>query len=478
MSNIFIIQGQTELAAGIRYEVDCSAPPIGEGGMGRVYSGLKINERTGVRLPVAVKFLYGDLPQSMIERVKREASIQIHNDNLVEMHGMVTVEATDSAGQPVKRLHVVSELLQGVMLHDLLQGVTTDVYGQEVPFAQQMYKLYQEDRTMFAVKIVKNILSGIMALHDHGFIHRDIDPSNIMLTVDNKVKLIDFGIARKFGSLIEDRPLTTTGTFIGKAEYAAPELVLGDINHQNETTDIYAVGIVLFQLATGHKPFTGPTNEVLQKQQYERLPLDEISNPTLCAIIDKATDKIQSRRYQSAAEFRVDVDRMEREYKQTQHCVAAPVDPYSSVHNRRGGADSAYYQQSAEISNAGTQVIDESTEKKVQDVKTDRNHQKKEDKKNRKQKSKQQQPNSSTIIAENTVSSKHASTEAEHSGDLAKNGGGTVIVESSDSISSSTEPVIATVPEALGASQWQKFMPWAAAAIGGLVLGAIAGVIF
>lgn len=313
MSNIVKIQGAQERAAGIYYEVDCAAAPIGVGGMGRVYRGIRVEESTGVRRPVAVKFLYSDLPESMLKRVRREASIQIHNENLILMQGMVSVPATGPDGKTTMRLHVVSELLHGVMLHSLLQGVTTDTEGKEIAYAKELLQLYKADPQKFAILIVKNILSGIMALHDRGYIHRDIDPSNIMITSDHKIKLIDFGIVREIGKPeTEAAGHTRTGTFIGKAAYAAPELVLGDVENQNETTDIYALGIVLFELATGHKPFTGADQDVLHAQRFEPLPLDEIADSRLRNIIAKATEKSQARRYLSAAEFRVALEQMTR----------------------------------------------------------------------------------------------------------------------------------------------------------------------
>ena len=85
----------------------------------------------------------------------------------------------------------------------------------------------QNNKLEFAIFIVKNILSGIMALHDKGYIHRDLDPSNIMITADRKVKIIDFGIAKKLDSLnTQDQQLTNTGQFVGKAAYGAPEILL------------------------------------------------------------------------------------------------------------------------------------------------------------------------------------------------------------------------------------------------------------
>ena len=249
---LIYIQGENEKKKHIHYEVDPELPSLGEGGMGQVLKGVMVNETNGVRRDVAIKFLFEDLPAHAIERAKREASIQIHNENLVEMFGFIEVIENPDGPRPIKRYHVVSELLQGVMLFDLLNGKTTDKNGKEVPFAQELYSQYQNDRFGFAAFMVKNILSGLMALHDKGYIHRDLDPSNVMITTDGKVKIIDFGIAKRLDNLnTQDQQLTSTGQFIGKAAYAAPELVLGDVHHQDKTTDIYAVGIMLFQFITG-----------------------------------------------------------------------------------------------------------------------------------------------------------------------------------------------------------------------------------
>lgn len=309
--SIIRIQGEDEKRQNIHYEVDTSLPSLGEGGMGQVLRGVRVNEKNGLRQDVAIKFLFEDLPAHAIERARREASIQISNENLVEMFGFIEVVEQRPGREPLRRFHVVSELLQGVMLFDLLNGKTTDKYGNQVPYAQELYSKYQNDKFGFAVLIVKNILSGLMALHDKGYIHRDLDPSNIMITVDRKIKIIDFGIAKRLDSLnTQDQQLTSTGQFIGKAAYAAPELVLGDVHHQDKTTDIYAVGIMLYQFIVGSMPFEGTMAELIKHQLNDKIPVKAVPYKAIRRIISKATAKNQRERYQSAAEMRVDMEHL------------------------------------------------------------------------------------------------------------------------------------------------------------------------
>lgn len=305
------LQGRAEAKHGLYYEFDTEAEPLGVGGMGKVYEGRCVDERSGMTRKVAIKFMYDDLPDSAIERARREASIQIRNDNLVEMLGFIETETKDVLGESVKHYHVVSELLEGVSLDDMLQGKFLDRKGQVVQYAQKLYDDYRKDVYRFAIQVIRSVLTGLMSLHDAGYIHRDIDPTNIMVTSDGHIKLIDFGIAKQLRSLTtNDKSLTVAGVFMGKPEYAAPELVLGDIKSQGVTTDIYAMGILLFQCIVGHTPFEGDRHEVLHKQIHAKLPLHLIRNKELRKIVEKATQKNRADRYQSAAEFRVALERL------------------------------------------------------------------------------------------------------------------------------------------------------------------------
>ena len=310
--NIIKLQGEAEKRKGIYYEYDVDSIPLGEGGMGRVFKGYRVVERTGERKPVAIKAIYDNIPERVVERARREAEIQLDNDNLIRMYGFVETTAYYEGGSKSKvHYHVIMELLVGVTLESLINGITSDQNGMQIPFAAELHTQYSQNRIVAVIQIMKSILSGVMALHDKGFIHRDIDPSNVMITIDRKIKLIDFGICKQIVSLESvDKALTTTGVFMGKVNYAAPELVLGDVKSQNYTTDIYALGVLIFQLYTGHLPFSGTDQDILSSNLHKQLPLKEIERGDLRKIIHKATEKAQSKRYASVTEMRVDVERL------------------------------------------------------------------------------------------------------------------------------------------------------------------------
>lgn len=304
-----IIQDDKSRRQKIHYEFDLDSTPIGEGGMGVVYRGKKIDERNGITTDVAIKVLHDNLPDEVYARAEREASIQIKHTNLVEMYGLISEYEVDRFGMNRTHHYVISELLHGVDLSDLLNGKFDNSDGTENLFAKALYSKYLKNRKEASVEIIRNISSGVLALHDAGYIHRDIDPSNIMVTDNGCIKLIDFGIAKNLNTLdTRDRLTTSTGKFIGKAEYASPELVLGDVKNHNYTTDIYALGILLFRLLTGKLPFSGTQYEVLQKQLKSKVPVRLIEDAGMAKVVKRATEKSQSARYASVAEFRVAID--------------------------------------------------------------------------------------------------------------------------------------------------------------------------
>ncbi len=295
----------------IHYEYDPSSRPLGEGGMGVVYRGWQFNESSGSPREVAIKELKMGLEAHVIERARREANVRLKNDNLIEMIDFLEVRGKDELGLPVVRYYVISEFLHGVTLEKLLEGRVTDYEGVIIPYAQQMHGQYLSDPYHFALNIIRSLLSGLMALHDAGYIHRDIDPSNIMVTSDGHVKLIDFGIAKDIrGKFTDESSYTLVGQIIGKPKYAAPEQLQGIIDALGVPTDLYSVGIVLYQLVVGHVPFDGEMAIVLDMQRHKKVPLGEVKQAELRKVIRKATQKDRAQRYQSASEFRVAVDRL------------------------------------------------------------------------------------------------------------------------------------------------------------------------
>lgn len=309
--NIIRLQGEIEKHQGIYYEYDADVNPLGEGGMGQVYKGYRIVERTGEKMPVAIKAAYDGIPDRVVERARREASVQFDNENLVRMYGFVETVSVDAVGNRKVRYYMIMELLIGVTLEDLMFGIVTDQYGKQIPFASELYNQYQQNRDIAVVRIMKAILSGLMTLHDNGYIHRDVDPSNVMVTTEGKIKLIDFGICKQLVSLeSKDKSLTSSGEFIGKVNYAAPELVLGDVRSQDYTTDIYSLGVLLYQLCAGHLPFNGTDQEILAANLHKSLPLNEVKGSEFRRIIRKSTEKTQSKRYATVSEMRVDLEKM------------------------------------------------------------------------------------------------------------------------------------------------------------------------
>ena len=308
---IIRLQGDAEIRSGIYYEYDVDATPLGEGGMGRVFKGFRVSRKTGERTPIAIKVIYDNIPERIVERARREANIQMDNENLARMYGFIEMINYYEGGTKCKvHYYIIMELLVGVTLEDLMKGVISDQNGNEIPFAVELYNQYTQNRNVTVVRIMKSILSGLMALHDKGYIHRDIDPSNVMVTIDGKIKLIDFGICKQIESLESlDTALTATGVFMGKVNYAAPELVLGDVKSQSYTTDIYALGVLLYQLCSGRLPFSGTDLEIQNAHLRNSLPLKEVQHNKMRTIIRKATDKKQSKRYQSVVELRADLDR-------------------------------------------------------------------------------------------------------------------------------------------------------------------------
>ena len=309
------LQGPEEQLNGVFYEYDNESTPLGEGAMGRVFKGVRVVESTKEKIPVAIKCIFPNIPEHVIERARREASVRIDNPNLLRMYGFVeiiTSTVVNNTIQNAKSYYVIMELLDGVTLYELMQGKVTDASGYNVIALQEKHNNFVRNKANAIKDYLINILNGLSALHEAGYLHRDIDPSNIMVNRDGNIKLIDFGICKKQSTLnTQDKGLTAMGVFMGKVNYASPELVVGDVLHQNATTDIYAVGVLLFQLCTGHLPFSGADNEVLAAHMRQPLPVKESDIKPYRKIVAKATEKVQGKRYQSAGDMKADIESLQ-----------------------------------------------------------------------------------------------------------------------------------------------------------------------
>ncbi|MBN2714633.1 MAG: serine/threonine protein kinase [Deltaproteobacteria bacterium] len=232
---------------------------LGEGGMGAVYEAKHqlINRR------LAVKFLHPQYANNdeVVTRFQREAqaAAKIGHENIIEITDMGT--ADDDAP------YIVMEYLEGTDVKGLLESEGV----QSV------------ERT---ARILVQALAALQAAHDVQIIHRDLKPENIYLIQKSSnpdyVKLLDFGIS-KFKELETDgqKALTQTGTVLGTPHYMSPEQARGE---QNLTlrSDIYAMGVIMYQMLTGHLPFDAPNyNALLIKILTEDPPLPEVLNPDL-----------------------------------------------------------------------------------------------------------------------------------------------------------------------------------------------------
>ena len=297
----------------VYYEFDRDSTPLGEGGMGRIYQGFRVDTSYGMQSVVAIKCIKPELcgNASIIQRAQRESSVQIDHENLIRMYGFLSgAEYNNFSGGYVPTYYIAMERLIGINLDEVLfKGLTADKTGVPISIAEDVYSQYSEDRARAVASVMIPVLAGVQALHDAGYIHRDLDPSNVMLTQDGKIKVIDFGISKKIDGSASGANLTQPGQFLGKVAYAAPELILGDLASQGPATDIYALGVMLFQMIAGYLPVSGTDKEVMDAHLRGKLDFSGIEDKALRAIIEKASDPDLQNRYTSCNEMSEDLQK-------------------------------------------------------------------------------------------------------------------------------------------------------------------------
>ena len=251
---------------------------IGEGGMGLVYKGFDTN----LNCTVAVKALRSDFTrnQEMLSRFQGEGQIQAQlgdHPNIVPVYDFF--EEDDG-------WFLVMEYIEGETLQQLINRVG----------------LVPPNR---GLKIFKGILSATAHAHSKNIVHRDIKPSNVMVTSKDEAQVMDFGIAKQEGS----RGFTQTGGLVGSFHYMAPELFKGQ--PASKQSDVWSLGVTLFEILTGHLPFEGKGSEdimsLIMSISRDMTPSPQkyypyVPNEVETAVMDVLT-KDPSRRIQSAEEF-------------------------------------------------------------------------------------------------------------------------------------------------------------------------------
>src|SRR6266446_3627347 len=247
---------------------------LGAGGMGKVF---KVRNVISDRIE-AMKVLLPDLEQQpeLADRFMREIKVQasLQHPNIAALHTALRVD---------------NQLL---MLMELVEGITLDQRLQQGPVPLRN-----------AVDYIGQVLGALGYAHQHGVIHRDIKPANMMLTPKGTVKLMDFGIAKAAA----DRKLTMTGTTMGSLYYMSPEQIKG-MATLDARSDLYSVGVSLYELVTGKRPFDGDSQFAimaahLEKVQVAPITLDTNLPPMLNDVILMSIAKDPEQRFQSAQAF-------------------------------------------------------------------------------------------------------------------------------------------------------------------------------
>ncbi|HWC66240.1 MAG TPA: serine/threonine-protein kinase, partial [Thermoanaerobaculia bacterium] len=306
---------------------------LGAGGMGMVYEAEDADLGRHVAIKVLSAVLQDDQP--MLERFKREARAA----SALNHPGICTVYAIE---QHEGRPFIVMELIKGSTL------------------AEKMGRQPFEIRQLLDYGI--QIADALESAHSKGIAHRDIKPANFMINDRGQVKILDFGLAKvdtvaggaargpevsQLVTEVKTGPLTVAGTVMGTVHYMSPEQARGQLT--DARTDLFSLGAVLYQMATGDVPFQGDTDAVVFESILNRdpKPLAEV-NPSMPAplgqVLEKALEKDRQLRYQTATELKTDLLRLKKKLESGQRRAAGLSDSKSGVEKAEKSVAVLYFE--------------------------------------------------------------------------------------------------------------------------------------
>jgi serine/threonine-protein kinase len=254
---------------------------IGAGGMSTVYRAF---DPTLERW-VAIKLMHRDISEDpdQLERFRREARAVAR---LSHPHVVTVIDFGEDGGTP----YIVLEYVEGETLKDRIR---------------RLGRLEVAEAVAYAIEIGR----ALSAAHTERLVHRDVKPQNVLIDVEGRAKVTDFGIARSLEAAADG--LTAEGRVLGTTDYVSPEQALG--HEVGEQSDVYSLGVVLYEMLTGEVPFDGST-QVSIAMKHVRDPLPDVQrrrpevSATLAAVVEQATAKDLEYRYWTAADLVEDLE--------------------------------------------------------------------------------------------------------------------------------------------------------------------------